>query len=134
LRSASLSQDVEPSFHWQHTFQPLVLCLRYVRPSGRTTFWSKGLIADSSRLWSIIESRRTYWFPLGSHCVYIASAIKFALIAVSSPSSNVIVYSRVSRMGLALASPMGLPSLSLVREVTRLHQSSPLHTDISALR
>ncbi len=62
----------------------MVLRFRCVGPSGRTTFWSEGLIAASSHLWSMIESRRTYWFPLGLHCAYIASAIKFAFSMVSS--------------------------------------------------
>ncbi len=135
MRSARLSQDVEPSFHWQHNCQPTVLHLRYVCPLGQTTFWSKGLIAESSLLWSIIESRRTYWFLLGSHCTYIASAIKFALITVSSPLLNVSVYSRVLRMGLALARPTGFPSLSHFWAVTRpFDRVPPRGTDTSALR
>jgi hypothetical protein len=103
--------------------------------SGQTTFWSEGLIAVSSCLWLMIKSRRTYWFPSGSHCAYIASAIKFAFSTVSSPLPNVNVYSRVSRMGLVLASPTGLPPLSLFREVMLLFTRTPPHgTEISALR
>ncbi len=101
MRSVRFSQDVEPSFHWQHTCQPMVLHFMYVRPSGRTTFWSEGLIAVSSCLWSMMKSRRTYWFLSGSHCAYIASAIKFALSMVSSPSSNVCVNSATNVLGLS---------------------------------
>jgi hypothetical protein len=89
----------------------------------------------SSCLWSISESRRIYWFPSGLHCAYIASAIKFAFSTISSPLSNVNVYSCVSRMGLALASPTGLLSLFLFREVTRpFTRVLPHGTEISALR
>jgi hypothetical protein len=97
-------------------------------------FLSEGLIAVSSCLWSRIESRRTYWFPSRLHCAYIASAIKFAFSMVSSPLSNVNVYSGMLRMGLALASSTGLPFLSCLREVTRpFIRVPPRGTEISAL-
>ncbi len=83
----------------------------------------------------MIESRRTYWFPYGSHWAYVAAAIKFALSTVSSPLLNANVYSRVLKMGLALASLTGLPSLSLFLDVTQPFARVPLHgTEISALR
>ena len=108
-----LSQDDEPSFHWQRICQPTVLRRWYVQPSLRTAVWSESRSAVSRRWWLVSESRRTYWFPSGSHWAYIDSAIKFAVRSVTSPSSKVTVYSRVSRMGVTLARPFGLPPTSL---------------------
>ncbi len=119
FKSESFSQDDEPSFHWQHICQPMVFRLWYVRPSCQTAVWSESRSAVSRRWWSVNESRRTYWFPSGSHWAYIDSAIKFAVRSVTSPSSKVTVYSRFPRMGLGLARPVGLPSASLFHAVTR---------------
>jgi hypothetical protein len=96
---------------------------------GWDNLWSESLIAESSCLWSIIESRKTYWFPSGSHCVYIASAIKIAFNTVSSPPSNVNVYLHVlrieDRVGVSQSDGVTI-FVPLPGSDEALHQSPPL--------
>ena len=91
LRSASFSQDVEPSFHWQHSCQPMVVHFRYVLPSVQTKLWSVSFIAEGRHWWFTISSKKTSWLPLGSHCEYSNLVIMLAESSVWSPQQCRIV-------------------------------------------
>ena len=103
---------------------------------GATALFANSFVSQKQRDMSAkvlgAVSKKMYWLPLGSHCAYIDSAIKFAVSSVTSPSSNSTIYSLVSRMGFSLARPIGLPFSSRLRLVTRpLHIVPPLGKMIS---
>ena len=131
-RLDNFSHHVDPSFHLQQMSQPAVDFLRVSHPL-MTAFWSSTMRAEPFFLWSINISNKRYSFPLTSHRAYVDSAMILVANSVISPNGNFTSQRGISKIGLLLDLPIGLPLAPCFWHIAQpLAILSPLGSSISA--